>query len=72
MTSSINTYIKMNGSADELTEMLKVIRYYENDLKYQYKENHDCPYISDDTYRDFTDEELKAEAVKCKGKMVLS
>lgn len=49
MSSEANTEITMQGTAEELLSMLRVLRIFETDKAAQYSCRHDCAYINDVT-----------------------
>lgn len=68
MSADLNTFIKMEGTREELLEMLKVLRKYATDMHEQYKNHRDCGYLEnvcasgadeEVDLEDVTDEELE-------------
>ena len=71
MSADLNTCISMQGTAEELLSMLRVLRVFETDNAVRYSDQHDCAYIDMVTIygasggkniklEDVTDEELSA------------
>ena len=71
MSADLNTYISMQGTAEELLSMLRVLRVFETDNAVRYSDQHDCAYIDMVTIsgasdrkatnlKDVPDEELSA------------
>lgn len=71
MSADLNTCISMQGTAEELLSMLRVLRVFETDNAVRYSDQHDCAYIDmvtisgasgrkDTNLEDVPDEELSA------------
>ena len=45
MSADFNTFIKMNGTKEEIMAMLKVLKTFKNEKREQYREKHNCEYI---------------------------